>query len=66
MVPLSSSETHTQFDLFTRQSVADRLFIDAILDGRPMDSTFYDGWKAQQVIDAVIASHEQGRWITIE
>jgi predicted dehydrogenase len=54
------------FDLFRRQSVGSRLFIDAILDDRPMDSTFYDGWKAQQVIDAAIASHEQGRWIAIE
>jgi predicted dehydrogenase len=54
------------FDLFKRQSVANRLFIDAILDDRPMNSTFYDGWKAQQVIDAAIASHEQGRWIAIE
>jgi hypothetical protein len=31
-----------------------------------MDSTFYDGWRAQQVIDAAIASHEQGRWIAVE
>jgi hypothetical protein len=31
-----------------------------------MDSTFYDGWKVQRVIDAAIASHEQGRWITVE
>jgi predicted dehydrogenase len=54
------------FDLFKRQSVASRLFIDAILDDRPVDSTFYDGWKAQQVVDAAIASHEQGRWIVIE
>jgi len=54
------------FDLFKKQSVADRLFIDAILEDPLMDSTFYDGWKAQQVIDAAIASHEQGRWITVE
>jgi predicted dehydrogenase len=53
-------------DLFKRQPVANRLFIDAILDDRPIDSTFYDGWKAQQVIDAAIASHEQGRWINVE
>lgn len=53
-------------DLFKRQSVADRLFIDAILNDRPINSTFYDGWKAQQVIDAAIASHEQGRWIPIK
>jgi predicted dehydrogenase len=54
------------FDLFKKQSVGNRLFIDAILDDRPIDATFYDGWKAQQVIDAAIASHDQGRWIAIE
>lgn len=54
------------FGVFKKQSASDRLFIDAILEDRPIDATFYDGWKAQQVIDAAITSHEQGRWITIE
>lgn len=54
------------FGLFKTQPIGNRLFIDAILEDRPMDSTFYDGWKAQQVIDAAILSHEQGRWIAIE
>lgn len=54
------------FDVFKNQPVGNRLFIDAILENRPTDSTFYDGWKAQQVIDAAILSHEQGRWIAIE
>jgi predicted dehydrogenase len=49
-----------------KQSVGNRLFINAILEDRPLDSTFYDGWKVQQVIDAAIASHEQGRWIAVE
>jgi predicted dehydrogenase len=53
-------------DMFKKQPVGDRLFIDAILEDSPMDSTFYDGWRVQQVIDAAIASHEQGRWIAIE
>lgn len=42
------------------------MFIDAIIEDCAMDSTFYDGWKVQQVIDAAIASHDQGRWITVE
>jgi predicted dehydrogenase len=54
------------FDMFKKQPVGNRLFIDAILEDRQIDSTFYDGWKAQQVIDAAIASHEQGRWIAVE
>ena len=54
------------FDVFTKQPVGNRLFIDAIIEDRPLDSTFYDGWKVQQVVDAAIASHEQGRWIAVE
>lgn len=54
------------FDLFKKQSVGNRLFIDAILENCAIDSTFYDGWKVQQVIDVAITSHEQGRWITVE
>ncbi len=53
------------FAPFTNQSVGDRLFIDGITKGKPVEPTFFDGWKAQQVIDATFASHEQGRWITI-
>jgi predicted dehydrogenase len=36
-----------------------------IADGTPIDANFYDGWKVQQALDAAIASHEQGRWVTI-
>jgi predicted dehydrogenase len=53
------------FAPFTNQSVGDRLFIDGITKGKPVEPTFYDGWKAQQVIDATLASHDEGRWITI-
>jgi len=53
------------FAPFTNQPVGDRLFIDGIMKGKPVQPTFFDGWKAQQIIDATFASHEQGRWITI-
>ena len=51
---------------YVTQSVGPRLFIDAILDDRPVSPGFYDGWKAQEVMDAAIASHEQGRWIALD
>lgn len=54
------------FDVFRKQSIGDRLFIDAIIEDRPVTPNFFDGWKVQQVIDAAIASHEQGRWIALE
>jgi predicted dehydrogenase len=53
------------FAPFTNQSVGDRLFIDGITKAKPVEPTFLDGWKAQQIIDATFASHEKGSWITI-
>jgi predicted dehydrogenase len=50
---------------FTNQSVGDRLFIDGITQGKPVQPTFFDGWKAQQVIDAAFASHDEARCISI-
>jgi predicted dehydrogenase len=53
------------FAVFQRQPVGDRAFIDAILAARPVAPSFYDGFKAQQVIDAAIASHERGCWVSL-
>lgn len=43
-------------DAFVKQPVSDRLFVDAIVDDLPVSPSFLDGLKAQQVIDAAIAS----------
>jgi predicted dehydrogenase len=53
------------FDVFYTQSVGDRLFIDAILEGRQVSPSFYDGLKVQEVIDAAIVSDREGRWVTV-
>ncbi len=52
-------------EFFATQPVADRAFVDAIIEDRPISPSFYDGYKVQQVLDAAVASHEQGRWITL-
>ena len=52
-------------DLLTKHSVGSRAFVDAILAGRPASPSFHDGLKAQEVIDAALASHEQGRWVAV-
>ncbi len=49
----------------TIEPIGDRLFIDAILADRLLAPSFYDGWKAQQVIQAALDSHDQERWVTI-
>jgi len=51
--------------LLTQQPLGDRQFVDAILDDLPVTPSFHDGLKAQEVIDAAIQSHQEGRWVTI-
>jgi predicted dehydrogenase len=56
----------TQFmPLFAHQPIGCRLFVDAILENRPIVPSFYEGWKAQQVIDAAIVSHETKQWVAV-
>ena len=52
-------------ELFYRQPVGDRQFVDAILSGAGVSPSFLDGLRAQEVLDGALASHEQGRWVTI-
>ena len=48
--------------VFTHQAIGDRLFVDSIVEDRPSSPSFLDGLKAQEVIDAAIESHREGRW----
>lgn len=50
-------------DVFIRQPVGCRLFIDAILAERPATPTFYDGLKTQEVIAAALESSRRGGWV---
>ena len=51
--------------IFTSQAVGDRLFIDAIVEDRPVVPNFYDGLVVQEVMDAAIESHERGTRIPV-
>ncbi|MEE9284876.1 MAG: Gfo/Idh/MocA family oxidoreductase [Dehalococcoidia bacterium] len=42
-----------------------RQIVDAVSDGRQIAPDFEDGWRSQQVIDAVRRSAAEGRWIDI-
>ena len=53
------------WNVFDNQSVGDRLFIDTIVEDRPVSPNFYDGWKVQEVIDAAIESHRSGSWVSL-
>jgi predicted dehydrogenase len=52
-------------EMFRTQSVGPRLFIDGILENKPVAPSFYDGFKAQQVIEAAFQSHKTGWWVEI-
>jgi predicted dehydrogenase len=54
------------WEVFTHQPVGCRTFIDAILQKRLVPPTFYDGYKAQQVIEAALDSHRLEKWVSIE
>jgi len=52
-------------DPYVKQSVGPRLFIDKILQDRPISPNFYDGLKVQEVIDAALESHQNGCWVSV-
>lgn len=58
--------TEKLMETFIKQPIADRQFIDAILEDQPVTPNFYDGYKTQQVIDAAIKSYEQGVVVRID
>jgi predicted dehydrogenase len=43
----------------------DYLFIDGILEDRPVSPSFLDGLRAQEVIDAAKESHRLGCWVSL-
>ena len=51
--------------MFASQPFGCRLFVESILENRPAVPSLYDGWKAQQIIDAAIASHERRCWVDV-
>jgi predicted dehydrogenase len=53
------------FEPFRMQPIGTRLFIDAIIADQPVSPSFYDGWKAQEAIDAAIESHRTGCWVRL-
>ncbi len=51
--------------IFQAQPIGSRLFIDSIIEGRTHAPSFYEGWKAQQLIDACIESSLLRRWVDV-
>jgi predicted dehydrogenase len=51
--------------IFTRQSVGTRLFIDAIANNSSIDADFHAGARAQAVMEAAFASDRNGYWAEV-
>jgi len=51
--------------VFVRQSVGDRLFIDAIQQDRPVEPSFHAGMTTQAVIEAALQAHKTGCWVPV-
>lgn len=52
--------------IFTEQSAGTRLFIDAIVNDRPVSPSFYDGLKAQAVIEAALEADRRECWVSVK
>lgn len=52
-------------DLFSKQAIGARLFVDAIIADQPVSPNFYDGFKVQAVIDAAIESQRRDGWVAV-
>lgn len=46
-------------------ATSSRSFVDAILSGQTIAPSFHEGWQAQRVIDAALASQERGGWVEV-
>jgi predicted dehydrogenase len=55
---------HTPWpELYYRNLV--RHFVDEILDAKPPECTFYDGARSQEIVNAVVRSSTERRWVSL-
>ena len=50
-------------ELYYRNLV--RHFVDEIADGREPECTFFDGAKSQEIVDALVRSSRERRWVSV-
>ena len=64
-VDRSQSWLEQMIEVYAKQDVGDRMFINAILEDRPISPSFRDGLKVQEVIEAAQKSQESRTWISV-
>ena len=63
MLPPGTSLNTPWAELYYRNLV--KHFVEEILEDRPEECTFYDGAKSQEIVDAVVQSHFERRWVAL-
>jgi predicted dehydrogenase len=53
------------FEVFLKNSVGPRLFVDAILHDTPLKPSFKDGYKVQKIIQAAMESDKKGSSVAV-
>lgn len=56
---------NTYRDVFRKQDHMTRGFVTAIAEDKPVTPTFHDGARIQQLIEAAVRSHKEGRRIVV-
>lgn len=59
----ASGQSTNPMSIFENQPIGVRYFIDCLVEDEPVTPSFYDGWKAQRVVDAAIESNRIGKWV---
>lgn len=60
----SGTDVRTHWpELYYRELV--RRWADEILDEGPAECTYFDGAKAQEIVNAIVLSHAERRWVTL-
>jgi predicted dehydrogenase len=58
------TSVHTPWpELYYRNLV--RCWADEILDDRPAECTYWDGAKAQEIVNAIVTAHRERRWVDL-
>ncbi len=57
---------NTYRDVFRKQDHMARGFVTAIATGQPIEPTLHDGARVQQIIEATVKSHKEGRRVEVD
>jgi predicted dehydrogenase len=54
------------WQIFKKQSIGPRAFIDAVINNSTVEPNFFDGYQVQCVIEAILESFKTARAVTVD